>query len=64
MKAGKAARKHSTARRKRARAVGRELARLQASTASYYDALTPAKEADDAALARASAAAARRLMFD
>jgi len=40
------------------------LARLEESTAAYYDALTANEKADDAALARASAKAARRLDFD
>lgn len=40
------------------------LARLEEDTAAYYDGLTEHERADDEAVARASARAARRLDFD
>jgi len=40
------------------------LARLEKSTAEYYDSLTDQEKADDAALAKASARAGRRLTID
>ncbi len=48
------------------RRIGREdsLARLQESTAAYYEALTAVEKDEDEAVARASARAARRLVID
>lgn len=40
------------------------LARLEESTAAYYDALTESEKAAERALSRASAKAARRLVID
>ena len=40
------------------------LARLDESTAAYYDSLTEGERADDERFSRASARAARRLSFD
>jgi len=41
-----------------------ELQRLEEETAAYYDALTPAEKAEDAALAEASSRAFRNLTID
>jgi metal-responsive CopG/Arc/MetJ family transcriptional regulator len=41
-----------------------ELQRLEEETAAYYDSLTPAEKAEDAALARASSRAFRELTID
>jgi metal-responsive CopG/Arc/MetJ family transcriptional regulator len=41
-----------------------ELQRLEEETAAYYDALTPAEKAEDAALAAASSRASRDLIID
>jgi metal-responsive CopG/Arc/MetJ family transcriptional regulator len=41
-----------------------ELQRLEEETAAYYDSLTPAERREDAALARASSRAFRKLIID
>jgi metal-responsive CopG/Arc/MetJ family transcriptional regulator len=41
-----------------------ELQRLEEETAAYYDSLTPAEKAEDAALAAASSRAFRKLIID
>lgn len=41
-----------------------ELQRLEEETAAYYDSLTPAEKAEDAALAEASSRASKHLIID
>jgi metal-responsive CopG/Arc/MetJ family transcriptional regulator len=41
-----------------------ELQRLEEETAAYYDSLTPAEKAEDAAIAEASSRAAQQVNFD
>jgi metal-responsive CopG/Arc/MetJ family transcriptional regulator len=41
-----------------------EMQRLEEETAAYYDSLTPAERAEDAAIAEASSRAAQHLIFD
>ncbi len=41
-----------------------EMQRLEEETAAYYDSLTPAEKAEDAAIAEASSRAAARLSYD
>ena len=41
-----------------------ELQRLEEETAAYYDSLTPAEKREDAALAKASTRAFRKLIID
>ena len=48
----------------RAAARHAELQRLDEETAAYYDALTPAEKAEDAALAAASSRAFKKLTID